>query len=818
ANKLKESLEELGTIQHEQSAQILISYLDDARASVREAAARAAGSTRQQCVFEHLAKRMSHDSVDMRAAVIHGLGLLGDKRAVEPLLALGSEDPQLSLRVAEAISSLGESALPDLISAAEANDPAMVLIAIMALARLQDPRALEVLALRTSHQSATIRAHAIEAMGKINDSKALRYLVGGLKDSQSAVRINAAVALKRLADPRTSDKLLEALNDPDVNVREQVIEALAACGDLAVVPTLLPFLQDSSPEIVMTTVEALGRLKDPQAGPQLCKLLDSPVHRQNHPLRMKLLDAVRRIKDPKALPILLGMLNNSDSSIRQKVIEAIGPVGDQSAAVELEGLLKEDRDEHVRAACARALGDIGDAESLDALEEALNDTMPVRLRAVISLGQIGSDLASISLTGLLRDQVAEIRYHAAQSLAELGDARAIRPIEVLTVDPDPMVVRGAFKALQKLGDERPEKEILKAARKRSKKATTVKSSSLPLTDFVSPVGLWHMLWPEDPEKRLIAGGVLGTVAAIILGAGVYFMLPSTKTVVPRGSALAVAFDPSGTKCLAGYSFGTLEVWDVASVNKLNDHTVDLGKINAVACVSDSNMWFTFRNQVHQFDGQSHTPLFELTNGFSSMTLSQDRKKIAITDEKGMVYVYDTATAQAVGSLDLSAYPQVAFAASGDMLAAAKGQIVRLIDLKGQDLGEISVNGEIKALAFAPDDSALLIAHSDDGSLTSINPADMAVQKTSRFDEARNPLAMRFSDSGELVLFGLSNSTGEGIGICNLEEESVQLLKGSPNLLPAAWSSEAKQMAAVLEDDSAIVLYDLKANAQQRLDI
>jgi len=813
-HKLCDALEDLGQIPTAESADILVSYLDDKRPIVRETAARAIGETEQQVAFDPLVKKLIHESVDMRAAVALGLGTLGDRRAIHPLVQLAAEDPQMNIRAADALVRIGKPAIPELISIAEERDATNALTAILALGRLEDSRALEVLSNQCTNSSPAIRATAVEALGRLGESKAVRFLVRGLSDPDLGVRMQSAVALRKSADKRAVDSLVEALKDPDPDFREQVVGALAACGDQAAVQPLLDILPTAQDDLLIAVAEALGKLGHESAVPNLCALLENPQTASNRAARLKILDALRRLKHAASLPVLVKFLHDPLPEIRERIVDTLGLIGDSSVVVELEAMLKQDRSDAVRAACARALGEIGDPESVEALEEALSDTLQVRIKAAIALGQIGASSAMLSLTAMLRDQVPEIRYHASQALAEIGDKRSIRPIEVLAVDSDPMVVRGAFKALQKLGDERTEKQILKAAKKRGKKATAVKSSNTSIKDFFSPDVIRDLVWPDDPQRRSIVLGSVGVVVLVMCGALGFVLFQAPTKVIPRGVPLSLSFSPDGQKIAAGRSMGALEIWKVNGTRPVKTSAVDLGKLSAVGYVADDNIWIAFGNQIVRFDGSKCTPIAQQSASFVRGQLSHDRNRIAIYDRDETVYVYNTTTGQPEGSLSFAGFSHVQFSGTGELFAAVSGSDIKLFDLKAAEVGTISVRGTVDAIAFAPDDSLLAVNH--DGKLTTFNPEDQTVVKELKPEAPVTCGMIAFVDATETLLFSCNNGSAKGLGRWKVDSDEVTVKQGTPVHRPSAISFETNKIGWVEEDETAIFLYDLGSGEKVEL--
>lgn len=125
-------------------------------------------------------------------------------------------------------------------------------------------------------------------------------------------------------------------------------------------------------------------------------------------------------------PILT--LNDSNSWVREAAAEALGDIGDPQAITPLTNVLKYDDDNHVRFWAVYALGEIGDLGIVDPLIQALDDSdSQVRSEAVAVLENI-SEPAFPSLIQVLSDPRSGIRSGAAEAIGEIGDPRAVAPL------------------------------------------------------------------------------------------------------------------------------------------------------------------------------------------------------------------------------------------------------------------------------------------------------------------------------------------------------------------------------------------------------
>lgn len=108
-----------------------------------------------------------------------------------------------------------------------------------------------------------------------------------------------------------------------------------------------------------------------------------------------------------------------------------------------------------RAILALSQADYPVSDVLDLLLEALRDETDILVREDISfaLMQIG-DCAIDSLVGLLGDDDANVRHHAAHTLGKIGNPVVIDDLIAILHDPSDTVVHKTVYALGQIGDVR----------------------------------------------------------------------------------------------------------------------------------------------------------------------------------------------------------------------------------------------------------------------------------------------------------------------------------------------------------------------------
>jgi WD40 repeat protein len=179
-----------------------------------------------------------------------------------------------------------------------------------------------------------------------------------------------------------------------------------------------------------------------------------------------------------------------------------------------------------------------------------------------------------------------------------------------------------------------------------------------------------------------------------------------------GKALALAFSPDG-KRLAG-SAGQTWLWDVAERQEL--HQFEGGGAGSLAFSPDAKLLAT--GGVKLWDVAAGKLLRKLDNRFADQPFdfSPDGKSVVVGGGKYErdVLVYDVSTGKLRYRLEASATPAVAFAPSGQLVAAAQDTDVVLWDLATRDelLRLTSHVGLVTSLVFAPDGKSLFSGSRD----------------------------------------------------------------------------------------------------------
>jgi HEAT repeat protein len=219
-------------------------------------------------------------------------------------------------------------------------------------------------------------------------------------------------------------------------------------------PDLRKALATEDVDDAATVLGIMGEAARP-AVPDLLRVVVSPPEDVNRVfLRKDAFDALVEIGlRPEDANAIRPWLKADDEQLQANgaaLLGSIRPFPEKWVAT-LSGLL-EDESANVRYAVTYALGQVGHAEAVPALVRACADDDPdVSCIAARALGQYPDDPATVpALCRMIREKEGWHRWHAAWVLGEIGATSAAEALEAELDDPDDGLRRGAAEALGKL--------------------------------------------------------------------------------------------------------------------------------------------------------------------------------------------------------------------------------------------------------------------------------------------------------------------------------------------------------------------------------
>jgi len=223
---------------------------------------------------------------------------------------LQDPDPSTQRKAVEALRlGFGAQAVPLLNRAVETGGPSVRIEAIRALAQIQPP-APETISTLSKAMRDTDPAIQRAAAAALGDIGAVSVLAQALKDPDNNVRRNAVRPLRRVVirdrssgDPATTKAvvgaLADALKDPDAGVRRAAASSLGALGPVAV---------DALPSLAATTMDS---------DPTVRNATIEAMGRMGSAAAVPVL--VQALKDPRTASLAVRALGNMGPTAREAI-------------------------------------------------------------------------------------------------------------------------------------------------------------------------------------------------------------------------------------------------------------------------------------------------------------------------------------------------------------------------------------------------------------------------------------------------------------------------------------------------------------------
>jgi HEAT repeat protein len=249
------------------------------------------------------------------------------------------------------------------------------------------------------------------------------------EDGVEAVQRQAVLALEKIDDPRAFERLLSLLQSGSVTVRGAAARSLGRCRcakgahnaemHTRAIAALEKALSDPSLAVVAEAVESMGSIGVPEAAPIVAGLLRHP----SDPVRQAAARALELVAEVSTLNDLSAGLDDPTASVRFSVVGALGKIGQteglddaqkQDLLKRLEQVLVRDGDPGVRSRAATVLGDLGTPAQLPLLWQRATATEDnrVQLKAWTAMIELLSRSANWSLVSQWEQTLANQKENA----------------------------------------------------------------------------------------------------------------------------------------------------------------------------------------------------------------------------------------------------------------------------------------------------------------------------------------------------------------------------------------------------------------------
>lgn len=193
-------------------------------------------------------------------------------------------------------------AIKILVKTLKADDRNILYYAIFILGQIGNRRALEPLRKMVQHPSNFIASTAIQALRELKDPHGVFHIIKRIPTLDGPGTIIAIEAIAELDQPRTIETLTNLLSDTRFGVFEAAMEALHKLGDSNVTQRHTYVLNNGSAmQEKINSIRALGRWGDPRAINTLLVYLNEPHPLEMYREAAR---AIMRIKDPWGIKLM----------------------------------------------------------------------------------------------------------------------------------------------------------------------------------------------------------------------------------------------------------------------------------------------------------------------------------------------------------------------------------------------------------------------------------------------------------------------------------------------------------------------------------
>ncbi|MBM3235107.1 sigma-70 family RNA polymerase sigma factor [Candidatus Poribacteria bacterium] len=267
-----------------------------------------------------------------------------------------------------------------------------------------------------------------------------------LESTDAVIRRKAVHQLQEYhrKDQTVDDLIIKATKDDNREVRERAVQALGRIRCEKAIPLLAEYLKDANPQVRKRAEWSLNRIGTEQVVDEVLKLLDCESWENEAPaeVRRHAVDVLKGICPEKAAPRLIRALHEDDDvSVRERIIQVLSSVKDDSVAQELVQLLW-DNEQRIRQTAMDALREMKPVNVAPTLMNALDDeNIEIQRQAVELLGILRHKDAESKLIQKLDSSDPTVVFKAAEALGEMKSEKALEPLMSLLQHRERMLQR-----------------------------------------------------------------------------------------------------------------------------------------------------------------------------------------------------------------------------------------------------------------------------------------------------------------------------------------------------------------------------------------
>ena len=404
------------------------------------------------------------DDADLRIFIAD---ILGYCRSHQAALLLGDallKDPDVNVRYQAAVS-LGSLAFPESVGVLcqAMHDEEWVQFAVVeALAKINDPQALNALVKLLPTSSELVSSAIIDALAELGDIKIVPLLFNFLDDVKPILRhkiVKAIVQILKgrslaLLSPESQERLrnylLDALDDSDEDILEAAMDGLAAIGTEEASAAIMLLArqidgerQPALYESAIQTLAAIGyndQIRDAlrsddeiriMVAMEACQLMDDPrpkeeiknlFWRVGRELQRAAISEISRLGNCDDMPFFLSVIDQGTDA--EVLKSALIYFGNQHACPDVEDVVFAQLDHKyidVKEMALEACINLHSPSLNEKFKERFrSDDSMQRMMAVYALGRYDAQENLSEITDALEDSVPAIRRVAVEAFQNLG--------------------------------------------------------------------------------------------------------------------------------------------------------------------------------------------------------------------------------------------------------------------------------------------------------------------------------------------------------------------------------------------------------------
>lgn len=212
--------------------------------------------------------------------------------------------------------------------------------------------AVEALIETLNDRSVYARSMAIEALSKIGDKRAIEPLKQRLNDPNKLIQVTVAAGLHGMGQMNPTDVIIDALGDENLEARRAAARATWEIIDNPPLKPLLKAMEDNDSLVRDYAARAIGKTRSPQAAQPLVKMLKED---ESSEVKTSITASLEKIGKPAVDPLIKLLEGTQDMGLTIRIVQILGNIGDKRADKPLDKVWQEATNPLLKDETAKAL-------------------------------------------------------------------------------------------------------------------------------------------------------------------------------------------------------------------------------------------------------------------------------------------------------------------------------------------------------------------------------------------------------------------------------------------------------------------------------